>query len=459
MMKGYLTVFLSLSLSLLTGFVLVLTACAIRNAGKVRLEGTVDTGMNSVLAEFSIALMERYGLLYIDASYGREPSASNIENRLTFYISHNLGTGQEEEPWGRVYLNHARVWGLVTAAEGKGSSMKYQAAKYIQDSGIVREEAEVWGFLSAAAALEGSDALGEWSAVQEQIAGIELPLALNEKGEWVEVPLGNPADRIYGFAGSDILYLLDMDTANMGIGRIRQEDYISHREIRNQTGQDIKTADDGQFLTYLFEMMGNYRSRREDSFLQYELEYIAAGEASDYENLQAVMERLLQWRFSVNAAYIMESGMYAQAEEIAGTLYAVQLKEEFREPVAKSILYACAFMESIGEMKALAAGGRAGFTKDIWHTAVEDVLTGELPSAAGDGEGLSYEQYIGCFLMLLPEETRLLRSMDIMEMDMRSMTGNPNFAMDWCVERFHAEVYADGAMKEAYVLNRTYGYY
>lgn len=37
-MKGYLTIFFSLSLSIMTGFVLVLTGGAIRNAEKVRFE-------------------------------------------------------------------------------------------------------------------------------------------------------------------------------------------------------------------------------------------------------------------------------------------------------------------------------------------------------------------------------------------------------------------------------------
>ena len=63
MMKGYLTVFLSLSLSVLAGFVLLLTGSAIRNGEKLRLEGDVDIAMNSALAEFSIPLHERYGLL------------------------------------------------------------------------------------------------------------------------------------------------------------------------------------------------------------------------------------------------------------------------------------------------------------------------------------------------------------------------------------------------------------
>ena len=85
MMKGYLTVFLSLSLSILTGFILLLTGNAIRNTVKVRYECAVDTGMNAVLSEFHAKLLERYDLIYVDASYlEKQPSVLHVEDRLRY---------------------------------------------------------------------------------------------------------------------------------------------------------------------------------------------------------------------------------------------------------------------------------------------------------------------------------------------------------------------------------------
>ena len=67
----------------------------IKNAGKVRLECALDTSMNAVLSEYNITLFERYGLLYIDASYlGRKPAISNVEersvSRVKFCLSMNF---------------------------------------------------------------------------------------------------------------------------------------------------------------------------------------------------------------------------------------------------------------------------------------------------------------------------------------------------------------------------------
>ena len=44
-------------------------------------------------------------------------------------------------------------------------------------------------------------------------------------------------------------------------------------------------------------------------------------------------------------------------------------------------------------------------------------------------------------------------------MDIRSLTGNPCFSMDFCVEKYRAQVEARGIMGDNYTLTRTYGYY
>lgn len=454
MMKGYLTVFLSLSLSILIGFVLMLTGTAVINAEKIRMEMAADVGMNSVLGEFHVGLHDRYGLIYIDASYlDKEPSVSNVEARLQFYINEGLRRQTGFSPWGEIQLTNLQITDAATAAEGMGNSMKYQAVCYIQDRGIVE-------YFPSLNVVDGNDALGEWRALQEQIAGMELPLILNEKGEWEEVPLGNPADAVFSLTGSDLLYLLEIDNSHTDIA-VRPEEYISGRVIRNLKNAPHKEADDLWFVSYLFAQMGRHRNPRENSLLQYQLEYIAQGKGSDYENLKAVAERLLQWRFAQNAAYALEnSGLYGEAWAMAGELYAVLLKPEFQEPVARSILYACAYLESLAEVKCLMSGGQISMESGSFYTEVDQVAAGGVPiPSSPEGGDMGYEEYLACMLLMLPENVRNLRSMDIMEMDIRLMTGNSYFSMDWCFERYTAEILAAGSFGREYKLYRTYGYY
>lgn len=462
MMKGYLTTFLSLSLSFFIAFLLFLMGYAIRNGGKVRFETVVDIGMNSVLAEFHTGLHERYDLLYVDASYlGKEPSVSNVEGRLAFYIDENIQNFHEGNIWGTFDLESVTITSYQSAALGKGNSMKYQAVQSVLDRGTEREEAEIMGYLPAIQNLDNKDVLGEWEALQAKIAGMELPVILNEKGEWEEVPLANPADAVFGLAQSDVLFLAGIDCDQIGTGHISQGDYISGRVPQNEISVEEKEADDQLFLTYLFEKMGNFGRVRDGSLLQYQLEYIAVGKTSDYENLQAVVERLFRWRMAVNAnAVFHNGGLCGEALAAAQELPAVCLKEEFREPVANSILYACAYLESIADVRCLMSGGRMKLSKEEWITGIEQVKeVSWKKSSPSQQAGLTYEQYLACLIMLLDEDNRNLRSMDIMEMDIRKLYGNSGFCMDYCIERFCAEVRASFSSGDSYFLKRNYGYY
>lgn len=461
MMKGYLTVFLSLSLSIFIGFILLLAGAAIGNAQKVRLESVVDAGMNSVLGEYHIGLHDRYGLIYIDASYlSKKPSVTNVEGRLDFYIREGLRNQEGFAPWGEVQLTKVQITDLGAASGGMGNSMKYQAVCYIQDKGIRGKEASADEYLSSLGDADGRDALEEWSALQEQIAGMELPRILNDQGEWEEVQLGNPADGVFGLASSDILYLLEVEHWQSGVS-IRHEEYISGGTINHTGDSPGRQSDDAWFLSYLFAQMGRYRAPREDSLLQYQLEYIAQGRESDYENLKAVAERLLKWRFAKNAAYALSNaGLYGEAWTMAGELHAVLLKPEFQEPVTRSILYACAYLESLSEVKCLMSGGQIKIESDNFCMGVEQVATGLIPpAAASEGGGIGYEEYLACMILMLPEEVRNLRSMDIVEMDIRLIFGNPYFSMDWCIERYTAEILARDSSNKVYKMQRTYGYY
>lgn len=462
MMKGYLTVFLSLSLSILSGVILTLTALAIRNGQRLRMECIADISMNSALAEFEKTLHDRYGLFYVDLSYQEaKPSLQNMERRLQYYLSENIALFQNSDLWGNLALKNVVVNDVQTAADGHGGSMKNQAVQFIEDCGIHREETEI---LSSGDSILGTgqeDAMGAWCALMEEIAGMELPLIQNDKGEWEEVPLSNPADRAYGFTGSDVLFLVGAPIDRIPVGKIRKEDYLSGRDSGDRSDlQGQKEADTGQFIAYLFEMMGNYRSGREDGLLKYQLEYIAEGKGSDYENLQAVVEKLTGIRFAVNAEAVFSDGdLVSEAAGLAEGLQAVSLNPAFLKPVTESILYACAYLEALSEVKVLLEGGRVSLRKERWVIRPAMIAEAEIQRGQNISSGISYEQYLAGMISALPEKERNYRVMDIMEMDIRMLTGNTGFAMDCCVERFRAQIQAAGSVRGNYLIDRTYGYY
>lgn len=462
-MRGYLTVFLAMSLSVLTGFILLLAGGAIRNEEKVRLECALDTGMNAVLSEYHIGLFERYGLLYVDASYlGRAPAISNVEERLMFYLKENTEKTLEGEhtPWGNLHIEKVQIPCFETAAANRGASMRNQAVCYVEDVGMKEQEKEAFLHIEEIRALEDNDPITEWNDIMEQLAGIELPRILNEKGIWEEVPLSNPADWVFGLINSDILYLAGIEPQNINPAHVSLEDYISHRQIENINSDDQREKNDTElFASYLFHQMGCLKGVREGSLLTCQLEYLVQGKDSDLENVRGVAEKLMRWRFSDNLSRAISDGdLRAQAMDAAEKLQAVQLKEALRDPVAESILYACAFLESIGDIQSLYNGGRVPVRKTGHQMSVNQVLHGNF-CATNSSSGLTYEQYLACMLLLTEDDILNLRAMDLMEMDIRYSDGNHNFAMDWCIERYEATVIAKSGFGINLSLRRKYGYF
>lgn len=463
MKKGYLTVFLAMSLGFLTAFILMLTAGAVYNAEKLRLECAADTGMNAVLSEFHRGLYDRYGLLYVDAAYrGEAPLLSNVEQRLQYYIEQNTAAVLERKyaPWGKLSEVRAAVTGVQTAAYGNGASMRHQAVLYAEDTGLRREEEKVFSCRAEIEALQAAQPMEAFDAVMAELSAIELPRILNEKGILEEVPLANPADWVYGLTGSDALYLAEAELTECSPVSVELDKVLSHRERlieEQEQGREFRREEE-LFFSFLFEKMSYYRGAKPGTLLTAQIEYLICGENSDFKNMSGVADKLLRIRFADNLRLaLQDEGLRGQALGAADKLQAVSLKQELRKPVAVSILYACAFLETIGDLRTIYDGGRIPIQKGSHQMSVEKVLGGSRYKTA-DQAGFSYSDYLAAMLLLVQEEELNLKVMDLMEMDIRFRDGESGFHMDYCIERLEGEITACGS-RTTFHVKRKYGYF
>lgn len=463
MKKGSLTVFLSLSLSILISFSLFATEIAIGNSQRIRFETVVDMAMDSVMGEYSVALKERYGLLYIDTSYLKGAAEMvRVTDRFRVYFDANTRKVYEKKhaPWGNLLLQEAALTSFETAAAQGGKSMQNQMIHYMErHPENTFEIAAAKEAVSAFAMREPSNALEAFCAVMEQIAGMELPVLEKEDGTEEEVALGNPADWVYGLIGSDVIFLCDADLSGMTTMQMDTNGLVSHRGMQNaQSGNRAFSGDDDLFYAYLLTHMGNYGRIREGSVLGAQLEYLLGGESNDFENVRAAVAEIFTIRMGDNVRLAMgDGGLYEAAAAVADALLAVQLCEAFREPVIQSILYACAFLESVSDVNSLLRGGCVPLSKASHSMSVSCVTDGSI-YFNGSQEGLSYSQYLIGMLSSKGERTVLARTMDVLEMDIRQATGNGQFCMDQCVERIEIQVSAQGGLDKQYETKRVYGY-
>lgn len=465
MKKASLTVFVSLSLSILLGFVLYATEIAIRNSQRVVFESAADIAMDSVMGEYSVPLWERYGLFYIDPTYlTKEAEFSNVTEHLRFYMEANTTdrAALPQSPWGNVTTREVTLCSYETAAAGGGRSVCNQAVAYMeQNEEGAADVATAQQAVGAFTAQCPTDELERFRAVMEQLAAMELPVVEREDGTKEEIPLSNPADYVYGLVGSDVLYLCGQELSSVHTLQTDRAELPSVRGLQNEQYGDRSFRDDtGLFYGYLLSEFGNYRTVREQSVLDCQLEYLLSGAGSDQENLRECAEQIFLWRMWDNTRLAMADGaLYEEAAGYADQLQAVILKAEFREPVIQSILYACAFLESISDVRILLEGGTVALHKSAHQMRAACVADGVIYQGASEDGGLSYEQYVLGMLSLTDQALLRLRMLDLIEMDIRSVSANGNFRIDCCIERLETEITASGALGRTYEAHRKYGYY
>lgn len=478
--SGYLTVYLSLSLILLLSLILTLAEGARINTIRMESECVADIGMNSVLAEFHRELLEQYDLLFVDSSYGTaSPSVEKSAQHLRNYMQKNFTAGEQGpanvRDWLLLSVDKAVLSEYAIASDNNGDVMKGQALAYMKESTAEGMLSEVVGRISEdISLLEGlgldtRNIEGERNNIQEQIDAIELPKEINENDEEVEIPLNNPADKVNSFRAGGILSLVLKDTSLLSSTAIHTKDYISHRAIYKGTGPSPEGPSVGGvvnnllFDEYLIEKCSRYGEELDKSLLKYQIEYILEGKASDKENLESIAKRLLTWREVSNVIYILsDSEKCTQARTLALSLTAVLQVPALTEPVKYSILFAWAYIESLYDVRCLLNGGKVPILKTSadWKTDIDSVVnfSGAIQDENKGENGPTYVDYLRIMLSLENDDTKKLRTMDIMEMDIRMTPGNIYFRMDACFDSFLADISISSGFGYHFDIRKRYGY-
>lgn len=476
MKKGYITVFLSLSLTLMLSLILTVIEGARISAIRMKFECVADIGMNSVLAEYHRELLEQYDLLFVDTSYGGSAaSIGNTEEHLRAYMQKNILPQESTFGTARDFLDMTTDCVEITqysiASDNDGAVLKRQITDYMADypAGYLWEK-----LMENISQIDGSrmdsrDVTGERESYQARIEEIELPKEEVEEGVFEEIPLDNPADIANGTRSIGVLNLVADDIGSISTVKVPLSQYISRRTPMRGSGVCEEAAeltgkpDEILFLAYLFEKYGYYGQEKENSLLRYQIEYLIAGKDTDWQNLEQVAKRLLRWREVSNVLYILsDTAKIAEAEAMALALTAVMMCPELAEPVKYTILYAWAYVESLQDVKTLLRGGRVPIFKTSadWKTGINSIKNvKESLSDGEEGRGLDYQEYLEIMLFLTGSRDRTFRAMDIMEMDIRRTPGNEAFRMDGCFDTYKAKLSVSSGFGYYYEMERLYGFY
>lgn len=468
--EGYLTVYTALSFTALLAVFCVLLEGIRLNTVQLEAELITDIAGDSILAEYHREMLEQYDMFWVDTSYGGEkPAMEETEEHLKSYLIRNC---QPLESLLDYYLyrdllglqvKDALIEKAALATDGGGKVFRMRAVEAVKDEIGLHYLEQIAGWLET---VQSYNLDGRNMEQEMQAAGAELEALDGQRkkvGEsWVTVAIENPLQALELEQQKGILHLVLEDPDRVSPVIVNTDSLISARRARGElndgnweTFEEETIWDRLLWQEYLLRHCGYYGAEKQDGVLQYQLEYLIAGNAGDVENLRSIAWRICAMRWAADAVYLFSDTVKcAQAETAATALMTILLIPE-AAPVAKVLLLlAWSYAEAVYDTARLLAGDGVELLKtdENWHYDVEQLLNGILEGILDkivpteeEPEGLMYEDYLRIFLALTPLEEQTFRMMDIVEMDIRATPGNSSFRMDGCIDRMQLAVVLEGA--------------
>lgn len=397
-----------------------------------------QSAMESVFASYCSLLWQEYHLLGCDQS--------QMENLLITYAN---GRNSGEE-WRNNLISfpfeQAQIHQYTLITDGDGEAFEQAVSCYMKDTISYEVAKAIYGRYEATQhVLESQDSnlemidealdLLEKSQNDGNAASYQLRRGGGTEGTDI---LENPLEELKSILNIGLLELLIEDSSNVSQKSFDMTRAVSERELSKGKNYELGDGDwiDRVLLQqYLITYLSSYVDQKESHGLSYEIEYLIGGQDSDIENLKAVTNYMLLIRQAANMLYIFsDSAKVENANTVALALTLAVGAPELYEFVRVAILTAWAYGESILDVRALLQGKRIPMLKstETWTLQLSEI--GELAegnyTAKESKIGLTYTDYLGIMLLMIPEDKSSMRAMDMQEATIRSISGDSAFCMD-----------------------------
>lgn len=451
--EGYLTIYLSLTLTVMLSLCLTLIDGARRSCIRLETECATDIGLHSVMGEYHREMFRQYNLFYVDSSYGtKNPTYCNTQARLEDYILQNISLDSSgyfdlvyKDLLG-VELLDAYIEKVAFASDDNGRRIQKKAAKAMLDEvgiGLVDDVLE-WVGVIEENKLQEYDVETERQQINDEIAErVEIKRQSDEE-KWFSIEMPDLLGYLNSLLSDGLLYsVLEGEAVSTQV--VDLSEYISSRRKNNALSvgnapvtEPVALAERALFHAYLLRHVGYYGKEKEEGLLCYQIEYILNGYASDKENLSATMWKLCGLRSAANLTYLYsDRDKVNTVRSIAATVATAISMPELEGLIENSLLLGWAYVEGMYDVKVLLKGGKVPLLKSAedWHYDLDSIMeSADMQVAEKTPKGLCYGEYLQILLFLADGENTAFRFMDIVEMDVRKTAGNQNFRMDGCID-------------------------
>ncbi len=176
---------------------------------------------------------------------------------------------------------------------------------------------------------------------------------------------------------------------------------------------------DRYIMTYMTNNLMEFDS--ESHFFRNEVEYILYGHTDDLKNLDEFKRNLNILRTGMNIAHLYgDPSKRGAAEALAASLS----PGPFAGLTEFAIIAIWAEAEAINDVDIIESGGNVPLLKanDDWALTLENLLDKTdrtITVSSNKGEGWTYARYLELFLLLTDRKDKLLRTMDIIQINMQ----------------------------------------
>lgn len=452
--KGSITIFASISMMLIAGFLFMLLEAA--RANEVQKIASMNTAsvVESIFAGYEKPLWDMYRILAVGKKgTDIEAELQALEDDMLTLSNENVKPVAINNIW--YGTNHLQMevsdvqiqqYQLLSDCDG----WVYQAAvaTYMENNFLLEAAKLLYSQYEAMKEMQETTSDCEISedmaldAVESQEIdeNIEINTDLISQSENVE-PIYldyNPLEIVKLEKSKGILNILAMNPSELSLAYTNKKDLLSHRTLcegTRQSDKEIHWYNQMLFSLYLDTYFSNYLNPIEGHAFAYEQEYILFGEDSDIENLKKTANLLLATREAANLAYLAtDTDKKKTVEGIAIAIAGESCNPIIVKVVQVALMAAWAYAESVLDVRALMDGKRVALLKDdtTWSSDIEhlqEVFSDQL-TAKESKFGVTYDNYLQLFLMTKTQKQLSYRAMDMQEQSVRKQPGYEDFCMD-----------------------------
>ncbi len=475
--NAYLTVYLALFLALILSLYLVLTDGARRSGAAMEAACAGETGMQNIMAEYHRQLLNRFNLFAIDSSYGTDVCGrKNTEAHLMGYLKKNLSTDNVllgkylYRDFFGLRAEDAELTGVSILTDQGGAVFRGMAIEAIRDDvGLsLLDEVREWMSVVEVNGLNNADYDAEKRKMDETLEEYDGREVQISETESVCLEVENPTAQLNARRGLGILRLVAENEEGLSRKAIDSAQLVGKRMERgniNSGNMEVQPSEGLWnrilFQEYLLRYLECYGGEDRGGALDYQIEYLITGKDFDTDNLKDVANRLCAMREAANVIYLLSDPEKAMEIEEAAILACGLITLPELIPVMKTvILFGWAYAESIYDVKTLLSGGKIPLMKDkgSWHYALENALLGDVDDSAGNGNGLSYQDYLRILMTFTNLDTLTARAMSMVEADIRLTPGNARFRLDACYAGVEAVMRISSSFGYRFELRRERAY-